>query len=42
LKIDEKQFNQFLLELDPQITTYESYEIFKAADLSQDGFVNLN
>lgn len=29
-------------EIDPQITSFENYCIFQAADTSKDGFVNLD
>ena len=41
LKVDKNLFYQFILDLDPQISTYESHAIFETADLSKDGYVNL-
>ena len=41
LKVDKDLFYQFIVDLDPQITTYESHIIFETADLSKDGYVNL-
>lgn len=35
-------FHKLMIEIDPQISTYESEMIFRTADLSKDGFVNLN
>ena len=35
-------FHNFIKDIDPQISTYESRTLFSTADLSKDGFVDLN
>lgn len=35
-------FHNFIQDIDPQISTYESRKLFSTADLSKDGFVDLN
>lgn len=39
--MNSKSFYNFMIQVDPQITTYESNEIFEAADFSRDGLVNM-
>ena len=39
--MNSKSFYNFIIQVDPQITTYESNEIFEAADFSRDGLVNM-
>ena len=41
-KMDEQKFHQFMTEVDPQITTFENYCIFSAADTTQDGWINIS
>jgi hypothetical protein len=40
--MDEKNFYKFLIQLDPQITTYESQEMFKFADMGADNQIHMD
>ena len=38
--MDKKQFQNLITDVDPTITTYEAEEVFKTADLTNDGTVD--